>query len=55
MVMDLIILGMLDFNVILGIDFLSKYRVETDARRRKLDSVRIIMTSSYLEKVKSLT
>lgn len=35
MVMDLLIMDMLDFNVILGMNFLSKYGAEVDYTKKK--------------------
>lgn len=36
---DLIIIDMIDFNVILGVNFLSRYIVEIDVGNKKLYSV----------------
>lgn len=36
MIVHLIVFEILDFDVILGIDFLSWYRVEIDYRKRKV-------------------
>lgn len=36
MVMDLIVMDMSDFDVILDMDFLSRYRVKTDCRKKKV-------------------
>lgn len=36
MVVDLIVFDMLDFNIILGMNFLSCYKVEIDYRKKKV-------------------
>lgn len=35
-VVDLIIMDILNFKVILGIDFLSRYKAEIDCRKKKV-------------------
>lgn len=36
MVVDLIIIDMLDFNVILGMNFLRKYGIEINCKKKKV-------------------
>lgn len=55
MVRDLIVMDMLDFDMILNIDFLSRYKVELDYRKKKkLSSTYTVVSSLPLEKVKFL-
>lgn len=52
---DLINIDMPDFNLTLGMDFLSRYRVEIDCRKKKIRFSMIMLSSSHSERVKSST
>lgn len=51
MVLNLIIMDMPDFDMILGMDFLSIYKVEIDSKKKKVSLVWIMVNSSHSERV----